>query len=527
MKRILQYIMFGVLLWGCIDDNSKELYPENNPNFSNITITSPSDTISVDLGQAVSFKPTISQEIEGKALSYRWTANTLTQEGVLGKEFECGTAETLDYMFMDKGLYKLKLEVKNEDYSEVKSWVMEVRAYDRGYFVVGNDDNTGTATISFGRELSASDILEGKQMTFAVDIMRNINPEYDMQHVIRIAKSIISYGKSEANLHVFTRDKIYVADPETFEIFWVVDFVAAFPGETIVEVAIMDTYATTAYILTSKNRLLGYNKAEFGLYEVATGNLSGQYADAFYADLFTVMGSNMNLAYYWVKDNKVFTNISYFEYYGGTNPANNTMAKVGDVFVDGGRANEYDGYDILGIFNMNGDYYSGQNNNAFSVCREKVDQDHYMIVEFTAGMNGFETVTKVEFDCPDATYREGTRLVPNGRYNSVYYADGANVYVWYPKNVAPNNKFPSKAAFNLGEGKEVTFMRVSYDMRELYVGFYDRNSGEALKGGFYIYDASKIGVTANLQPTKKFENITSRPTDIIYKSLAWDIYKPQ
>lgn len=150
-----------------------------------------------------------------------------------------------------------------------------------------------------------------------------------------------------------------------------------------------------------------------------------------------------------------------------------------------------------------------------------------MIIEFTAGMNGFETVTKVEFDCPDATYREGTRLVPNGRYNSVYYADGSNVFVWYPKNVAPNNKFPSKAAFSLGEGKEVTFMRVSYDMRELYVGFYDRNSGETLKGGFYIYDASKIGVTTNLQPTKKFENITSRPTDIIYKSLAWDIYKPQ
>ena len=526
MKKILTYILFGVLFMGCIDDESGDLHPENNPNFSHITITSPTDTISVDLGQKITFAPTISQKIEGKELTYRWSANLIT-EGALGKEFECGTDAVLDYTFVEKGQYKLKLEVKNEDYSEVKAWVMEVRAYDRGYFVVGNDPQSGVSTISFARELSASDVLEGKKLEFAVDLIRKINPNHDIKNVVRICKSIIEYGSTAANLHIFTKEKIYVADPQTFEIFWVADFVAACPGETIEEVGILDTYQTTAYLRTSKNRVVGYNKSEFGLYSIESENLSNQYAEEFYCDMFTVSGPNMNLAYYWVKDNKVCTNITYFSYGGGTNPANNTMAQNdAGIFVDGGRANEYDGYDILSIFNMNGEIYSGQNGNPFSVCK-RGGEDHYMIVEFNVAYDaGFVTQSIIEFDCPDATYKKGMRLVPNGRYNSVYYADGADVYVWYPKNVAPNNKFPSKAAFSLGSGKEVTYMRVSYDMRELYVGFYDHNSSETLKGGFYIYDASQIGTVANLQPKEKFENITSRPVDIIYKSLDWDIYTP-
>lgn len=518
-------MMLGLLLHSCINDESQMLFPEDNPNFSHITITSNSDTISVDLGQKVYFKPTITQEKE-KPLQYRWSANRLIAGTTIGKEFECGTEGVLDYMFTDRGLYKLKLEVKNEDYSEVKAWTLEVRAYDRGYFIAGNDETTGVSTISFARELSPTDILEGKSMEFSVDIIKKINPQYDIRNVIRIAKSIIQYGKKDANLHIFTKDKIYVADPETFEIFWVVDFASFLPQETIVNVGIMDSHTTTAYLLTSNNRIIGYNKNEFGVYEITQNNLSSQYADKFFPDLFSVTGANMNQCYYWVKDNKIYTNIPYFEYYGGENPANNTMLKVEDAFVDNGRPNEYEGYDILAIYNMNGDYFAGQNTNAFSVSQSKSDRNHYMLVEFTSGLDAFESFTNVEFDCPEATYHKDLRLIPNGRYNSVYYADNDKVFVWYPLNVAPNNKFPTKAAFNVGAGKEITFMRVSYDMRELYVGFYDHNSTAELKGGFYIYDASKIGITNNLQPTKKFENITSKPVDIIYKSLNQDLYKP-
>ncbi len=501
------------MLWGCIDDNSSELYPENNPDFSHITITSPTDTISVDLGQPVNFTPVVSQTIEGKALSYRWTANTLASDGTLGKEFECGSEATLDYKFVDKGSYKLKLEVKNEDYSEVKSWVMEVRTYDRGYFVVGNDDATGISTISFARELSATDILEGKKMTFAVDLLRNINPQYEISNVIRIAKAILQYRKSDAYLHIFTPDKIYVADPESFEIFWVADFAAAFPGEKIIDVGVTDTYMNPAYLACydsqkGKYRLLGYNKNEFMMYGIGLNDLSTYYGDEMFIGRLAVSGKNMYIKNYWVSDNQVW----HYDTGSGAISCNTT----------GNRANIYNGYDILDIFQMNGNSYEGQEYNAFAVCRNKSNPDQYMINEFP----NMATDMPITFDCRNATYKKGMQLVPNGRYASVYYANGADVYVWYPKNVAPNNKFPTKAAFNIGEGKEVTFMRVSLDMRELYVGFYDRNSSEALKGGFYIYDASQIGMVPNQEPTKKFENITSRPVDIIYKTLSWDIYKP-
>lgn len=527
MKRVLQYIILGILVWGCIDDESKSLYPENNPNFSRITITSSSDTVSVDVGQEPNFKPMISQTIEGKPLSYRWTANLWGPEGTLDKEIECGTGEILDYLFEERGEYKLKLEVKNEDYSEVKSWLLEVRAYDRGFFVAGNDKTTGRSTISFARELSPGDLLEGKEMTFVPDIVKKLNPEYDIQHVVRVCKAMKPGGG--AILHIFTRDKIYVADPETFEIYWVVDFAERFPGETIVDVGFVDNEMYPAHILTSKNRMIGYNKGEFGLYEIEKGgmNLSSVYADAFYVDMFTP--AFMYLEHYWVKDGKIFSCIADFAYYGWKNPANNTMGMDESfTWVDGMIPNIYEGYDILDLVQMNGDRFEGQIDNVFSISKKN---DHYMIVEFNSFSyfnSGivFSPESIVEFDCPRATYQKGMRMVPNGRYNAVYYANGSDVFVWNPKNVAPYNAFPDKAAFSLGAGKKVTCMRISFDMRELYVGFYDENSGEELKGGLYIYDASEIGTNQNLQPKKKFENITTYPVDILYKTLNRDWYFP-
>lgn len=528
MKRVLQYIILGILVWGCIDDESKSLYPENNPNFSRITITSLSDTVSVDVGQEPHFKPTILQTIEEKPLSYRWTANLLDPEGALGKEFECGTGETLDYLFTDRGEYKLKLEVKNEDYSEVKSWLLEVRAYDRGFFVAGNDE-TGKSTISFARELSPDDLSAGKEMTFATDIVGKVNPEYDIQHVVRVCKAMKQRGGG-AILHIFTRDKIYVADPETFEIYWVADFAARFPGETIVDVGFTDT-EEAAHILTSKNRMICYNKDEFALYELEVGktNISSIYADAFYVDMFN--SAFGYLQHYWVKDGKIFSSIADFAWYGWNPVVNNTSGIVNGLCVDGVISNVYEGYDILDIVQMNGDFLSGQIANVFSISKKKGTDDHYMIVEFdnmSYNSSGIilTSLSEAEFDCPGATYRKGMRMVPNGRYNAVYYADGQDVFVWYPRNLAPNNIFPDRAAFSLGAGKEVTCMRVSLDMRELYVGFYDHNSGEALKGGLYIYDALEIGTNQNLQPKKKFENITTRPVDILYKTLAKDEYIP-
>lgn len=225
--KLIYYTIICLLFCGCIDDNSKEIYPENNPNFSFITISSLTDTLSVDYGQSLVFAPNVTQKEDAGKLSYRWTANKVVDNSI-SDEMECGNDAELNYAFAEPGEYKLKLEVGNRDYIEAKSWVVNVRVYDNGYFVVGNDDATGLSTISFARDLSSQDILEGKKQEFSIDIIKKVNPDYEIKNVVKIIKSIISYGKSDAYLHIFTADKIYAADPITFEIFYVSDFSKAF-----------------------------------------------------------------------------------------------------------------------------------------------------------------------------------------------------------------------------------------------------------------------------------------------------------
>ncbi|GAB1472819.1 hypothetical protein MASR2M69_02600 [Bacteroidota bacterium] len=49
-----------------------------------------------------------------------------------------------------------------------------------------------------------------------------------------------------------------------------------------------------------------------------------------------------------------------------------------------------------------------------------------------------------------------------------------------------------------------------------------KTAATALIGGFYIYNCAEIGVNQSIQPIKKFENITTRPVQILYKSTVWD-----
>ena len=176
------------------------IYPENNPGFSSITITSPTEKLSVDNGEEFVFTPTVKQSVEGKELKYIWTANQI-KSGVVGDIFKIGEEATLKYTFPTFGTYRLRLEVQNEDYSAFKTWDIDVRVYDAGYFVVGNDD-AGNSNIAFARTLSQTDVLEGKSMTFTTDLINKVNPGYSIKDVIYIRKSIISYGKTDAYLHI-------------------------------------------------------------------------------------------------------------------------------------------------------------------------------------------------------------------------------------------------------------------------------------------------------------------------------------
>lgn len=521
MKKLIYIFLVG-MLFSCVKDNSTMVYPENNPDFSQITITSPTEKLSVDFGQEFTFTPVVSQKIAGKELKYIWTAN-FVESGVVGDIVKIGEGATLKYQFPKYGTYQLRLEVKNEDYSAFKTWEIAVRVYDAGYLVVGNDD-TGNSNIAFARALSQTDILEGKELTFATNLINKVNPQYNIKNVVRICKSIITYGKNDAFLHIFTKDKIYIANPNTFEIFNVVGFTDMFPDEYIKKVSIYDSYMTGASIYTTKGRILGYQKPESLVYKVDSWE-DRSFDDAF-VNLIYTQGSNVNSGEVALDyaNSKIW---SVIYYHNSNKPVNNTSGinASQNNFGDDYRPNLYKNMNILSVFRMNGAVYGGTPYNLFALAQDKTDPLKIKFVEFTTSSStGFTTIAENSYTASSTlTFRRELEMVPNARYNSVYYADGNKIFTWYPKSTVPNNQLPNNPSITLDAGKVITTMSVSYDMKELYVGFYDQNSSNALKGGVYIYTCSEIGANQNIKPSKKFENITSRPVQILYKSTVWDV----
>lgn len=497
------------------------VYPQDNPNFSSITITSPTEQLSVDHGHQFVFTPTIKQKLEAKPLQYKWTANFI-ESGKVGEIFTVGEEATLRYTFPEYGTYRLRLEVKNEDYSAFKTWEINVRVYDAGVIVVGSDD-AGKASIAFARSLSPTDILEGKQQTFMQDLVAKVNPQYNITDFVAIVKSIYVYGSSKAYLHIFTKERIYIANPNTFEIFNVIEFTKQFPGEYIKKVSMYDTYITAARIFTSKGRVLSYDKAELSAYR------NDYWGDMTFDNAFTNLiysqGVNVNGGEFTIdeKNSKIWTTIAY---HNGSKPVNNTSGVNASQnnFGDNYRPNIYQNMDILTLFRMNGSTTGGTPYNYFTIATDKSNPLKVKFVEFTTNTTaGISTIAENLYDATaPITFKKNMEIVPNARYNCAYYADGSSIYVWYPKNPAPNNQLPKSASINIGAGKTITKLYLSYDMKQLYVGFYDTNSSNALKGGLYVYDCAAIGQIQNQQPTQKFENITTKPVAILYKSNVWD-----
>lgn len=520
MKKSIYILLFIGILYSCVKDDSSLIYPEGNPNFSKIEISSPTEDLSVEFGLPLEFTPEVTQTIEEKELNYKWVAWHIDDKGNQESPETVGNELTLNHIFLDKGVYILRLEVKNEDYSVFKQWDLRVRLYDQGYMVVGEDDS-GRNNIAFARKLSETDILEGKELTFTTDLIQEINPNIEIKDVVHVGKSILDYGSSDAFLFIFTKDYIHVADYMSFEIINTVSIASASPGSSIVGVSMMDTYGSSATIHLSDGKILQFNKLELNLYE--SKFYAGKY-DYMYPNLFTTSGVNQNLSQLFLtrQDSKLW---EYISYHGAGGLVNNTTGET-SPWADNTKPNEFEGKDIVSVGRMNGDVFEATNRNFFAVATDKANPLDVKIVEFTTDYSkGFVTnnVTNYTSSSP-ITLSADQLLVSNARYGDMYYFNDNMIYVWNPLNLAPNNQLPRNAAITLDEGKEVTTISISYDMRELYVGFYDKNSSEELKGGMYIYKCADIGIVSNLKPTSVFENITTKPKQILYKTEDWGRY---
>lgn len=523
MKKIVKLMAVILLLYSCAKDDSTMIYPEQNPDFSFITIKSPTEVISVDFGEEFLFTPEITQKIEKKSLEYFWSTNKREKGEFQEIEYIGDSTATLKHRFTKSGEYRVRLEVKNEDYSAFKEWIVNVRIYDEGLFILGKN-NVGETNYAFARKLSETDIHEGKVLTFTQNILQEINSTIDLKDIIKIQKTVMGFGLGLPNcLQIVTKTKIYTAYHDTFQIFKFVDLSKKYPGREIIDIS-ASAHSMDMIIVLDNGQCVRYNPGETMLFETPKDY---NFGDKCYTCLFAPQynwGSSTDNRTIWVDydESKIWTSITS---HNGGSPVNNTMGSA-PAFAENVQENVMKDYDIINIGRMNGNSYYSGNNRFYVIATAKRDQNTIRVVEYTFPNKKpiLHTAIMNYTASTPITLTKESKLVANGRFNSMYYSAGSKIYCWYPKNSSPNDQFPVNSSIDLGDGKEVTTMAVSFDMKELYVGFYDVNHGGEYKGGLYIYDAAKIGTVTNLQPSKKFEGVTYRPIQVGYKTLYGDWY---
>lgn len=513
MKRYIKLLVLLIIVSSCSVDDSEEIYPDNNPDFSLIAINSELDTLSVDFGDTFIFEPEVSQLVDSKNLTYRWTALVENATDGVDSNIVIGEEKKLDYTFVSYGNYDLRLEVKNEDYSAFYTWKLKVRVYDEGIMIAGEDEN-GNSSIAFARKLLESEISEGKQLEFKSGIIETVNPEYDIKDIVYIKKSVLGYPSPDAFILLFCSDVIYVVDAITFKII-ALRYVDEFSqGDRIKDVSMTDSFNYQPILFMESG-----NVFEFSLKEWVFSVYSSDFFENWFANL---LHSKSSIDFLCVDNN---TSKLWFKIlYGPSSFGNNTSASE-DPWEDNARENDFEGRDFVSVGKMNGYYYSGTNTNNFAIATDKANPQNVKFVEFNIAYGtGYNMITSYEYVSESPiTLSPNTELVANAKFYSMYYFEGGDIYLWYPLNLPPNNQLPTSSSIQLDGNKVVTCMSISYDMTELYVGIYDPDATGSYKGGLYIYDCEKIG-SVGLQPKQKFEGITHRPVNVYYKGAQWSRY---
>lgn len=513
MKKILFLFISVIALVSCAEDDSTLLFPDQNPDFSKITIESELKTLSVDYLNTLVFEPEINQRVSEFPLDYEWILYKIKDEKrhdpkVISEE------KKLVYIANEEGVYDLRLEAKNKFYSVFKDWRLNVRINDNGILVMGMNPS-GVANFAFARTLSETDKDEGKEMTFKLNAIKSVNPDVEIKNVVHIGRTKRNFG--DDIIFVYTEESIFVINQTTFEVLGEVILAErGYPGVKIKSVSHIDSAFLPILLFLDNGTTLVFERDEFLLYsrELYSGIFDKLYGQLDYSRGRSMYNYTVFLNH---SESKLY---SVHPYYGKV-PYSNTARFQQGSFVEDVVPNDFEEHDIVNVCNFNGDVYKGLNTNVFAVSTSKSNPKSVKVVEYNILGRGFAKNSEIEYvSVEPVTLTSESQMVANVRYASMYYSNGNKIYKWTPLN-ASANYLPSVASIEIDEGKEITCLTISKDLRQLYVGYYDPSASDSNKGGVYIYDCVDIGSVAGLKPTQKFENISYKPVQVVYKSLQY------
>ena len=467
-SSIILLFCFIVGMFSCYDDDTTL----GKEKVSKISISAAHDTLTTSFGdELVVDHLKIEQSGEELPLTYEWAYGELNISSSGIKPYPIkdtlhvvSTDPELKYVFRKLGTFGLRLKVDNGETTQFKYFVLQIDTEFSEGITILSEDSDRKGRLSFMKTLTKEEISTGKKTVFQTDIMEVCNPDMELENVT----DMIQHDKrlmvsSESNV------RIYNMDSRSFSIETATSFTDRFPDASIQQFIGISTY-DNMHVYSSNGRAY--------VYEAVMDELL--VLDAF-AELDVDAGIPYNKPVFVNYENSMFyiASSSKFIISSGSNFTHLDIIQAGFVGT------------YLYIFGTLKDdpskvYIGRTTSSNFS----KPNSANEKVYSFNGTI------------CMD----RNSMLVGVKAHSCIYYTYNNAIYRWKPYEFLPTDPI-----ITVPTGMEITTISVDPTDGYLYVGLYEKDSPEKLKGSLYIYDTDE----SRLLETHK--NVADKPVKVVYK----------
>lgn len=473
-------VLFILMYASCINDESTP----GNKVLSEITIDVPSgkDTIHAEFGINVTIDPAewVKQSLEGQNLNYEWRASYIKETGGGFNQDSLkylSHEPVLDYAFKQLGQYWVRLRVSNEDGSAFRQFVVYVEAaFEEGLFILSKEEE-GKGRTTFMRVRNEAGVLSGSLSDFIQSPFETINPDFplnDPADVLKLGKDMFMASAKDQLLYHF--------DYRTFDLINKIEIKEQFPELRPAVLCGTDRMMSPVFLLMGDNgKVVLYETKLSFIYE--SPKLFP--ANETYDDCFAYMKGTMEHCFF----------------------VNDTEGLVRYIDLSNQRAFTSKYFEREEIVNL----MFSDDGRLYVVSRDKLDAATVKITWFAPAnfiFGAFRSPLDYTYTSDQLSLTRNTRIIINVLYKLAFYNQEGKLYRWSYRSTEP--QLPEDAVAEV-DGK-ITCMSFSSDNEYIYLGYYNPDSKEELKGSVAVFSIKEQRIV------KEFTGVADRPVRVFYKN---------
>lgn len=466
MKINILPIIFTFLLAACFDDDTTT--DTRSISVISIDTTKLEKVYNIDKLDTRIITPEIKQTDPSYPLTYEWQVDY--------KFYSDSSA--FKFTGKDLGSYDVRLKVSNQDGSAFYTFQLNVNSpYEEGIAML-SEGPQGEMELSFMRKYSDEELKAGMKEEFATNCLQLNNPD------VTFEKSPTDMAKRETQLFICCRNQpiVYAINTKTFELENAIS-APEYPDFIPLKMNIPDNTSRSSDVLCQNGVV--YNLSTYESVIVPHTYLTGKYAE----QTFFCAGAYQTYSYYWNPETcQVLNNNQY-----SATTSEDALAGQELIQYFNGIYNEY-------ITIISRDKTEGK------IMKTNIGPS---FIAYSADYSQRWLDLKEQKELTGTTNLKPTSpSVASSVYKQLLYAEGNKIYRWYYSD----NSFPTSswATINL-ENCEITYLGLSPDETQLYVGVYQPNES-GLNGHLYILDSDTGKPIGD-----PYLNVGYKPVKIMYK----------